>query len=71
MAGGLFSISAYGAVIFAMTMGAMGMISALRETSVIIAALIGMVFLKEKFTAVRLFSVVLVASGVILMQSTV
>ncbi|MFT5113585.1 MAG: drug/metabolite transporter (DMT)-like permease [Parasphingorhabdus sp.] len=70
MTGGVFSLLAYGLIIYAMTMGAMGMISALRETSVIIAALIGVIILKERFTLIRVASVLMVAAGVILMHAT-
>ncbi len=69
VAGGLFSMSAYGLVIYAMSLGAMGMVSALRETSVIMAAVIGVLFLGERFTAVRGVAVVLVACGVVLMRA--
>ena len=65
--GGMFSITAYGLVIFAMSLGAMGMVSALRETSVIMAALIGVWFLKEKISPIRISSVILVTVGVLLM----
>lgn len=68
-AGGLCSMTAYGLVIYAMSLGAMGLVSALRETSVIMAAVIGVVFLKERMTAIRLAAACLVAAGVIMMQS--
>lgn len=68
VAGGLCSMTAYGLVIYAMSLGAMGVVSALRETSVIMAALIGVYYLKERLTRVRLVAVVLVAVGVITMQ---
>ncbi len=69
VAGGLSSMTAYGLVIYAMSLGAMGMVSALRETSVIMAAVIGVLFLGERFTAVRGVAVVLVATGVVLMRA--
>lgn len=68
IAGGVFSMTAYGLVIYAMTLGAMGLVSALRETSVIMAAMIGVFYLKERLTRVRLAAVVMVAAGVIVMQ---
>jgi drug/metabolite transporter (DMT)-like permease len=61
--GGLVSILAYGIVIWAMQYDAMGVVSALRETSVVYAAIIGRVFLKEKLTARRIASCVAIALG--------
>ncbi len=62
-AAGLLSLLAYGAVIWAMTSGPMGPISALRETSVVFAALIGRVFLDEKLTFRRAAACVVIALG--------
>jgi drug/metabolite transporter (DMT)-like permease len=61
--GGIVSILAYGIVIWAMQYSAMGVVSALRETSVVWAAIIGRVFLKEKLTVRRLASCVAIAVG--------
>jgi drug/metabolite transporter (DMT)-like permease len=46
--GGLISLAAYGAIIWAMQANAMGAVSALRETSVVFAALLGALFLNER-----------------------
>jgi drug/metabolite transporter (DMT)-like permease len=61
--GGLVSILAYGIVIWAMQHAAMGVVSALRETSVVWAALIGRVFLNEKLTVRRFASCTAIAAG--------
>jgi len=66
--GGLASSSAYGLVIFAMGLGSMAMVSSLRETSVIFAALIGTLVFRESFGRQRIFASVLVACGVILIR---
>ncbi len=63
LTGGLVSILAYGIVIWAMQFDAMGVVSALRETSVVWAALIGRVFLKERLTARRMASCLAIAAG--------
>jgi drug/metabolite transporter (DMT)-like permease len=63
--GGLVSIAAYGIVIWAMQAGAMGAVSALRETSVVFAALIGRVFLRETVDARRWVACVVVAAGAV------
>ena len=63
LTGGIVSILAYGVVIWAMQHDAMGVVSALRETSVVYAAIIGRVFLKEKLTARRITSCLAIAMG--------
>jgi drug/metabolite transporter (DMT)-like permease len=63
---GLFAVVAYGIIILAFTMGPAGPITALRETSVVFAALIGWLFLKEKLTPQRIAACVVVAVGAIL-----
>lgn len=64
--GGLASLLAYGIVIFAMARGAMGPVSALRETSVVFAALIGRVFLRERLSQYRLIACLVVTAGAVL-----
>ena len=63
LTGGLVSILAYGIVIWAMQFDAMGVVSALRETSVVYAAIIGRVFLHEKLSARRVASCLAIAAG--------
>lgn len=64
--GGMVSLLAYGAVIAAFALGPAGPITALRETSVVFAALIGWLFLGEALTARRILACVVVAAGAIL-----
>ncbi|WHS58290.1 DMT family transporter [Pseudomonas sp. G2-4] len=64
--GGLVSLLAYGIVIYAMNEAPLGAVSALRETSVLFAALIGYVFLGEKLTARRLLACAVIASGTLI-----
>lgn len=52
--GGLVSLLAYGLIIFAMSGASLGAVSALRETSVLFAALIGYLFLGESLTPRKL-----------------
>jgi drug/metabolite transporter (DMT)-like permease len=66
--GGIVSLVAYGIVIFAMSLGPMGSVSALRETSVVFAALIGRFFLHERLTAWRIGACCVVALGAILIS---
>lgn len=66
--GGLASVTAYGLVIYAMDSNPMAIVSALRETSVLMAALIGALVLKEGFDKIRLTAAVLVTAGVFIMN---
>lgn len=63
LTGGIVSILAYGIVIWAMQYDAMGTVPALRETSVVYAAIIGRLFLKEKLSVRRVISCLAIAMG--------
>ncbi len=63
--GGALSVTAYGVVLYAKTIAPIGAVSAVRESSVIIAALIGVVFLGERPWGGRVAAAVVVAGGVI------
>jgi drug/metabolite transporter (DMT)-like permease len=63
--GGLVSLGAYGLVVYAMSKAPMGAVSALRETSVVFATLIGYFFLGEKLTARKLLACSVIAIGTI------
>ena len=62
--GGFCSVAAYGIVLWAMTRAPIAAVSALRETSVLFAAVIGTVLLKEGFGIARLAGAVSVVVGV-------
>ena len=66
LAGGLLSLAAYALVLWAQTQGALAPIAALRETSVIVGAVIGAVVFGEKFGRWRIAATVLVVAGVVL-----
>jgi multidrug transporter EmrE-like cation transporter len=61
--GGAISMIAYGIVIVAMSLSPMGQVSALRETSILFAAVIGRIFLGEPLTARRIGAVCTIAVG--------
>jgi drug/metabolite transporter (DMT)-like permease len=63
VSGGLISLAAYGAIIWAMQGSAMGAVSALRETSVVFAALLGAAFLNERLTGLRIAACCIIAVG--------
>jgi drug/metabolite transporter (DMT)-like permease len=66
MAAGILSVVAYGAVLWAQTKAPLAEVAALRETSVITAAVLGAVFLKERFGSRRLAAAIMVAAGIAL-----
>lgn len=68
--GGGLGVITYGLALFALGLGAIEEIAALRETSIVIAALIGTFFLGEVFGLRRMFAAILVAIGVIALQLT-
>jgi drug/metabolite transporter (DMT)-like permease len=68
LVGGMLALAAYGLVIWAMSLAAMAAVSALRETSVIFAALIGTILLKERFGRLRVSAAVMVAAGMVFMN---
>jgi drug/metabolite transporter (DMT)-like permease len=65
LAAGVFSFGSYGAIILALSLGNVGAISALRETSIVFAALIGRVFLGEALTPRRLLVCLAVTCGAV------
>lgn len=65
LGGGIFALVAYGAVVAAFALGPAGPITAIRETSVVFAALIGRLFLGETLTPKRMAACGVVALGAI------
>lgn len=65
LAGGMVALLGYGAVIAAFALGPAGPITAIRETSVIFAALIGRLFLGEVLTVRRLVACLIVVTGAV------
>lgn len=63
--GGLGAVTAYGLVIYAKTIAPLAAVSAVRESSVIIAALIGLFIFGERPWPARIFSAGIVAGGVL------
>ncbi|MBL4807273.1 MAG: EamA family transporter [Rhodobacteraceae bacterium] len=65
--GGLVSATAYGLVIYVKAIAPLGMVSTLRETSVVFAALIGAIWLGERPWKLRIAASCIVACGVVIM----
>ena len=67
--GGLISAAAYGLAIFAKSLTTLGTVSAIRESSVIIAALIGVIWFHERPWKIRVAAGAVVAVGVIVLAT--
>ena len=63
--GGTLSYIIYTIVVWAFTKAPIPMVSALRESSIFFSIFIGYFFLKEKITATKIFSIILIFAGVI------
>ena len=66
--GGVMSFLAYALVIWAMARAPMAFVSALRETSVVLAAILGTKLLGEPFGRQRIGAASLVAGGIVLLK---
>ncbi|MDF1808770.1 MAG: DMT family transporter [Phycisphaerales bacterium] len=66
--GGLMSFSAYSIVLWAMTKAPIPFVSALRETSVLFASVIAIVFLGEPVRKNRIFSAALIFAGILILK---
>lgn len=64
---GVLGMAGYGVVVWAMSMTDMAKVSGLRETSILFAAILGAVFLKERLTVRRALSAIVISTGAILL----
>jgi drug/metabolite transporter (DMT)-like permease len=64
--GGALSVLAYGLVLWAQTRGPLAPIAALRESSIIVGALIGAAVFHERFGRARTVATVVVFAGIVL-----
>lgn len=62
------SLGSYGIALWAMTRAPVATVAALRETSVLFAALLGSVYLKEVFTARRAIGTAVIVAGVMALR---
>lgn len=67
LAGGL-SLAAYWIAIWAMSVAPIGMVAALRETSVLFGAAIAIVFLKEPLRVARIVAALMIVCGLVLIR---
>lgn len=63
--GGACTLAAYALALWAMTRAPIALVAALRETSVVFAAIIAAVFLKERVSRLRYASIVTVVAGAV------
>jgi uncharacterized membrane protein len=66
--GGAFSVAAYAVALWAMTRAPVALVAVLRETSVLFAAAIAALVLKERFTRRRLFATGAVLAGLVALR---
>jgi drug/metabolite transporter (DMT)-like permease len=66
--GGVVAATGYGIAVWALSLGAMANVAAVRETSVLFAALIGTLLLGEKFGAKRVVAALVIVAGLLLMN---
>jgi drug/metabolite transporter (DMT)-like permease len=68
LAGGIAAFVGYATVIWAMTQAPIAVVAALRETSVVLAALIGVALLGEPFQAPRAVAAFVILAGVVALR---
>jgi drug/metabolite transporter (DMT)-like permease len=68
VAAGALSLTAYGLVIWAQRRGALAVVAALRETSVLVAALIGTLVFSERFGRRRVLAATCISAGIVLLN---
>ena len=68
MLGGSASIGSYGIALWAMTRAPVASVAALRESSVLFAAAIGCVMLKEPFGVQRVLGTMVIMAGMVALR---
>lgn len=66
--GGAGAVIAYGTALWAMTQAPVALVAALRETSVVFAATLGAIFLREPFTTRRIAATLIVLVGLLALR---
>jgi drug/metabolite transporter (DMT)-like permease len=69
VAAGVLSVAAYGLVLWAQRRGALAVVAALRETSVLVAALIGTLVFGERFGRRRVLAAAVLAAGIVALNA--
>jgi len=63
---GLIATVSYGVFLWALSVGEIGVVTALRETSILFVVLLGSLFLREKINVVRISAIFLLIPGLVL-----
>lgn len=71
LGGGTASFLAYGLVIWAFTQAPIALVTALRETSIVFALLIGTIILKESVTRVKIISAGVIIAGAAVLRISI
>ncbi len=66
--GGTLALTAYGIVVWAQSVAPLALVSALRETSVLMAAFIGFLFFRERLTVTRVVATTFAMAGVVMLR---
>lgn len=66
--GGTLALTAYGIVVWAQSVAPLALVSALRETSVLMAAFIGFLFFRERLTLTRVVATSFAMAGVVMLR---
>ena len=66
--GGTISYIVYGIIIWSFTQAPIPLVGALRESSIVFSILIGVFFLKERITFIKVLSILLIFAGVIFLK---
>lgn len=65
---GALALASYAIALWAMTLAPIGLVAALRETSVLFAAILGTIFFGEAFSARRWIALVLIVAGIVALR---
>jgi drug/metabolite transporter (DMT)-like permease len=68
LGGGTLALASYAIALWAMTLAPIGLVAALRETSVLFAAILGAVLFNEPFGPRRWFALVLIVGGILILR---
>jgi drug/metabolite transporter (DMT)-like permease len=68
LGGGALALASYAIALWAMTLAPIGLVAALRETSVLFAAILGVVLFKEPFGPRRWLALVLIVAGIVVLR---
>jgi drug/metabolite transporter (DMT)-like permease len=69
LAAGLLSVIGYGAALFALRLGPLAEVAALRETSVIYGAILGVWLFKERLGPIRITAAIVIAAGAVIIRA--